>query len=72
MPWQFQVFWALVTSSLGQLVEDFYTTYAVGELKFVTKSLSRAIQGQLSSGQLITFLFECIVLVPLLYATETA
>lgn len=45
MPWQFQVFWALVTSSLGQSVEDFYTRYAVGELKFVTKSLSRAIQG---------------------------
>ena len=44
MPGQFQVCWTLVTSSLDQLLEDCYTAYAEGELTFMTKLLSRAVQ----------------------------
>lgn len=45
MPQQFQVCWALETSSLCQSLDDCFTTYGAGELMFMTMSVSRAVQG---------------------------
>ena len=44
MPGHFQVCWTFVTSSLDQLLEDCYTTYAARELTFMTKLLSSTVQ----------------------------